>query len=54
VIPIVSILLRTAGEVYAALGVATGVGGCLFIFAQWLDLDTSPVYYFFTSCYLLL
>jgi hypothetical protein len=31
VIPIVSLLLRTAGEVYAALGVAVGVGGCLFI-----------------------
>jgi hypothetical protein len=31
VIPIVSVLLRTAGEVYATLGVAVGVGGCLFI-----------------------
>jgi hypothetical protein len=31
VIPIVSILFRLAGEVYAVLGVAVGVGGCLFI-----------------------
>jgi hypothetical protein len=30
VIPIVSILFRAAGEVYATLGVAVGVGGCLF------------------------
>jgi hypothetical protein len=36
VIPIVSILLRTAGEVYAALGVATGVGGCVFI---WFSMN---------------
>ena len=31
VIPIVSILLRTIGEAYAALGVAVGFGGCLFL-----------------------
>jgi hypothetical protein len=31
VIPIVSVLFRTAGEVYATLGFAVGVGGCLFI-----------------------
>ncbi|MGD0870570.1 MAG: hypothetical protein ABSB88_13515 [Bryobacteraceae bacterium] len=31
VIPIVSILLRLAGEVYATLGVSVGVGSCLFI-----------------------
>jgi hypothetical protein len=31
VIPIVSVLLRTAGEVYATLGVSVGVGGCLFL-----------------------
>jgi hypothetical protein len=31
VIPIVSILFRTIGEVYATLGFAVGVGGCLFI-----------------------
>jgi hypothetical protein len=31
VIPMFSILFRAAGEVYATLGVAVGVGGCLFI-----------------------
>lgn len=31
VIPIVSILFRTAGEVYATLSVALGVGGCIFV-----------------------
>lgn len=31
VIPIVSILFRTVGEVYATLGVSVGLGGCLFI-----------------------
>jgi len=31
VVPIVSILFRTAGEIYATLGVAVGVGGCLFM-----------------------
>ena len=31
VIPIVSILFKTAGEVYATLGATVGVGGCLFI-----------------------
>jgi hypothetical protein len=30
-IPIVSILFRTAGEVYATLGASIAVGGCLFI-----------------------
>jgi len=40
VIPIVSILFRAAGEIYATLGVSVGVGGCLFIwFAK-----TSPYY----------
>lgn len=35
VIPIVSILFRAVGEIYATLGAAVGVGGCLFIwFAQ--------------------
>ena len=34
VIPICSILLRASGEVYAVLGVAVGVGGCMFI---WLS-----------------
>lgn len=34
VIPIFSILFRTLGEIYATLGVAVGVGGCLFI---WLS-----------------
>ncbi len=31
VVPIVSLLFRAAGEVYATLGVAVGVGGCLFM-----------------------
>jgi hypothetical protein len=31
VIPIVSILFRTIGEVYATLGISMAVGGCLFI-----------------------
>ncbi|HZP16978.1 MAG TPA: zinc ribbon domain-containing protein [Terriglobales bacterium] len=31
IIPIISILLRTAGEVYAVLAVAAAIGGCLFI-----------------------
>jgi hypothetical protein len=31
VIPIVSILFRMIGEVYATLGLSVGVGGCLFI-----------------------
>ena len=31
VIPIVSILFRTIGEVYATLGLSIAVGGCLFI-----------------------
>jgi hypothetical protein len=31
VIPIVSILFRAAGEVYATLGASMAVGGCLFI-----------------------
>ena len=40
VIPIVSILFRAVGEIYATLGVSVGVGGCLFIwFAK-----TSPYY----------
>ena len=30
-IPVVSILFRTLGEVYATLALAIGVGGCLFI-----------------------
>ena len=35
VIPIFSILFRILGETYAVLGLAIGVGGCLFIwFAQ--------------------
>jgi hypothetical protein len=34
VIPIVSILLRTAGEIYATLIAALGVGGCIFV---WLS-----------------
>ena len=34
VIPICSILLRACGETYAILGVAVGLGGCLFI---WLS-----------------
>jgi hypothetical protein len=38
VIPIVSILFRAAGEVYATLGAAVGVGGCFFI---WLT-KSSP------------
>jgi zinc-ribbon domain len=31
VVPIVSILFRAAGEIYATFGVAVGVGGCLFM-----------------------
>lgn len=31
VVPIVSILFRTAGEIYATFGVAVGVGGCVFM-----------------------
>ena len=31
VIPVVAVLLRTAGEVYATAGVSVGVGGCLFL-----------------------
>ncbi len=31
VIPIVSILLRTAGEIYGALGLGVGIGGCVFM-----------------------
>jgi len=31
VIPIVSILLRAMGELYAVAGIAVGVGGCLFV-----------------------
>lgn len=31
VIPILSILMRAMGEIYAVCGVAIGVGGCLFI-----------------------
>jgi hypothetical protein len=31
VIPIVSILFRTIGEIYATLGFSVGVGGCIFI-----------------------
>ncbi len=31
VLSIVSILFRTAGEIYATLGVVVGVGGCLFM-----------------------
>lgn len=38
VIPIVSILFRAFGEVYATLGAAVGVGGCFFI---WLT-KSSP------------
>jgi hypothetical protein len=30
-LPIVSILFRTAGEIYAALGLGAGAGGCIFI-----------------------
>lgn len=37
VIPIVSILFRTAGEVYAALGASVGVGGCVFIWLAGFD-----------------
>jgi len=40
VIPIVSILFRAVGEIYATLGTAVGVGGCFFIwFAK-----TSPFF----------
>jgi len=31
VIPILSILLRAVGEIYAVIGIAIGVGGCLFL-----------------------
>lgn len=40
VLPIVSIVFRAMGEVYATLGAAVGVGGCFFI---WLA-RTSPFY----------
>jgi len=40
VIPIFSILFRAVGEIYAALGIAVGVGGCLFI---WLA-QLNPMY----------
>lgn len=31
VIPIASVLLRAAGEIYSMLGISIGVGGCVFI-----------------------
>jgi hypothetical protein len=40
VIPIFSILFRIAGEVYSVIGLAVGVGGCLFI---WLA-QLNPMY----------
>lgn len=42
VIPIFSILFRCFGEIYATLGVAIGVGGCVFI---WLS-KYNPLYLF--------
>lgn len=39
VIPIVSILFRAAGETYAVIGIAFGIGGCLFTL---LSNDASP------------
>jgi hypothetical protein len=41
VIPVFSLLLRAAGETYAALGAGVGLGGCLFIwFARYSPLPT--------------
>jgi hypothetical protein len=37
VMPIVSMLFRLAGEAYAIVGVAAGVGGCLFIWFSGLS-----------------
>ena len=37
VIPIFSILFRVAGEIYSVLGLAVGVGGCLFIWMAQLN-----------------
>ncbi|MCC6860902.1 MAG: hypothetical protein IT158_20205 [Bryobacterales bacterium] len=31
VLPIISILFRAAGEIYATLGLAVGIGGCVFV-----------------------
>ncbi|MFH0991380.1 MAG: hypothetical protein V1799_15335 [bacterium] len=42
VIPIFSILFRCFGEIYATLGLAIGVGGCLF---TWLS-KYNPLYLF--------
>ncbi|MGC8654675.1 MAG: hypothetical protein ACP5US_11875 [Candidatus Kryptoniota bacterium] len=42
VIPILSILFRCFGEIYATLGVAIGVGGCFFI---WIS-NYNPLYLF--------
>ena len=39
VIPIVSILFRAAGETYAVIGAAFGVGGCLY---TWFSNDANP------------
>jgi len=41
VIPIFSIMLRTAGEVYAILASAVGISGCLFL---WISRQ-NPLYY---------
>jgi hypothetical protein len=37
VIPIFSILFRCFGEIYATLGIAVGVGGCIFIWLSKYD-----------------
>lgn len=37
VIPIVSILLRAAAEIYGAVGLGVGIGGCLFIWLAGLN-----------------
>ncbi len=39
VIPIFSILLRCLGEVYATIGVAIGVGGCIFIWLSGSEIE---------------
>ncbi len=39
-IPVCSILLRILGEIYSVLGLAVGIGGCIFI---WLSKD-NPLY----------
>ncbi len=36
-IPVFSILIKSLGEIYATLGMAVGVGGCIFIWLSKLN-----------------